>query len=326
MTDTSETLTVRHAQPEDIADLGLWTSAEPVAWIDGERFAAELATRNYRLEWSWIAERDGRPVGRALWWGRAADDRPATLDCLLATPASAGPARPDAAAHTDTPERIGAALIRAGLDSFGAGRPLEFNVDVASTWADEPAAVAAVRWRHEAARAGGFTRTTERISFARSDAEPLPERSTRLRFVEASDGHFRALFARVAKDSLDAHTVETVAAKGVEALADDDLEFYLSLPGERAAWRVAELPDGTTVGFIIPTRNAYDASISYLGVLPEHRGNGYVHDLLAEMVHVHHADGQARIVGTTDAGNAPMQRAFERAGFAVTRVRIVHAE
>ena len=79
------------------------------------------------------------------------------------------------------------------------------------------------------------------------------------------------------------------------------------------------------VGFIVPTRTAYDASISYPGVLPEHRGHGYVHDLLAEMVHVHRDNGQARIVGTTDAVNTPMRAAFEAAGFTVTRVRIVHA-
>jgi RimJ/RimL family protein N-acetyltransferase len=61
-------------------------------------------------------------------------------------------------------------------------------------------------------------------------------------------------------------------------------------------------------------------------VLPDQRGNGYVHDLLAEMVHVHHGDGQDRIVGTTDAANVPMRNAFERASFSVTRVRIVHAQ
>jgi RimJ/RimL family protein N-acetyltransferase len=51
-----------------------------------------------------------------------------------------------------------------------------------------------------------------------------------------------------------------------------------------------------------------------------------VHDLLAEMVHVHHDDAQTRIVGTTDAANTPMRKAFERAGFTVTRVRIVHEQ
>lgn len=202
----------------------------------------------------------------------------------------------------------------------------EFNVDVSPIWAGDLAAIEAVRWRQEAARRGGFSRTTERVSFARTATDSKPTRSTRLHFAPASDSSFRALFAAVASGSLDDHTIDMVAREGVDALADDDLAFYLSLPGEREAWRTAQLPGGTTVGFIVPTRTAYDASISYLGVLPEYRGRGYVHDLLTEMVHVHHDDGQARIVGTTDAANTPMQAAFEQAGFSLTRVRIVHAQ
>ena len=38
---------------------------------------------------------------------------------------------------------------------------------------------------------------------------------------------------------------------------------------------------------------------------------------------MHHAAGEPRVVGTTDAANTPMWRAFERAGFGVTKRRIV---
>jgi ribosomal protein S18 acetylase RimI-like enzyme len=313
MTDADSPLIVRRGRSDDVPLLTAWASPDPVAWVDRQRLTDEIATGSYRPEWSWIAEQDGHPVGRALWWGATGADTPSTLDCLSVSPG------------VSEPEDIGAALVRAGLDALGSGASLEFNVDVDVAWASDPAAVEAVRWRQEAARRGGFSRTTERISFARTVTNPSPPRSTRLRFDPAPDASFRALFAAVAPGSLDGHTIEMVAREGVEALADDDLAFYLSLPGDRGAWRTASLADGTTVGFIVPTRTAYDASISYLGVLPEHRGRGYGHDLLAEMVHVHHDGGQSRIVGTTDAVNAPMRAAFERAGFSVTRVRIVHA-
>ncbi|WP_144766140.1 N-acetyltransferase [Curtobacterium sp. 9128] len=314
MTDSEQTVHVRRATPADVPLLTSWTADEPVAWIDAGRLTDELATGNYRPDWSWIAERDGRPIGRALWWGSADATRPVTLDCLTTT------------ARGSEAEAVGTALVRAGLQAFGAGTPLEYNVDVAPTWRDDPATVEAVRWRHEAARRGGFARTTERVSSARTTTDTAAPRSSRLHFAPADDPTFRALFAAVAPGSLDAHTVDMVAREGIDALADDDLEFYRSLPGERAAWRTAHLPDGTTVGFVIPTRTAYDASISYLGVLPEHRGHGYVDDLLAEMVRVHQDDGADRIVGTTDAANTPMRAAFARAGFVVTRVRIVHAQ
>ena len=315
MTNSSDRpILIRRVAASDTSLLSGWENTEPVAWVDDVRLRQEMNTRNYRPEWSWIAEREGAFVGRALWWGSDNAERAATLDCLLVSD------------ETNEPEEVGAALIAAGLKAFAFGSSLEFNIDVASGWADDPAAVQAVRWREMAARAGSFSRTTERVSFARVATAPRPGRSSRLQFKPASNEAFRALFAGVAEGSLDAHSLDMVAREGVDALADDDLEFYLSLPGERDSWRVAVLDTGETVGFIIPTRTAHDASISYLGVLPGHRGNGYVHDLLAEMVHVHHDDGQARIVGTTDAANTPMRSAFDRAGFRITRKRIEHEQ
>ena len=318
MTDTAPPVLVRRGQPGDVPLLTAWTSADPVAWIDEHALTAELATGCYRPEWSWIAEQGGHPVGRALWWGRTDADAPVNLDCLTVSPGAS------------SAEEVGAALVRAGLEAFSSRRDLEFTVDVAESWTSDPAAVEAVRWRHGAARRGGFSRTTERVSFARTATDPMPPRSTRLRFEPAPDATFRELFGAVSAGSLDGHTIDMIAREGVDALADDDLAFYLSLPGDRVAWRTALGPDGLgpdgeTVGFIVPTRTAYDASISYLGVLPGHRGNGYVHDLLAEMVHVHHGADEPRIVGTTDAADLPTRAAFARAGFSVTRVRIVHA-
>jgi RimJ/RimL family protein N-acetyltransferase len=32
-------------------------------------FFATIATTNYRPEWTWVAQRDGRVVARAAWWG-----------------------------------------------------------------------------------------------------------------------------------------------------------------------------------------------------------------------------------------------------------------
>lgn len=314
MTKSSSSVLIRRVATRDTALLSGWENAEPVEYVDDFRLHQEMSTRNYRAEWSWVAERDGAIVGRALWWGSQDADRPATLDCLLVRGVS------------DQPENIGAALIRAGLEAFGPGSALEFNIDVPSDWANDSAAVEAVQWREKAARAGGFSRVTERVSFVREAADPRPDRTFRLQFKSAPNDAFRALFAGIAEGSLDAHTLDLVAREGVNALADDDLKFYLSLPGDRGSWRVAGLTDGTPIGFIIPTRTAYDASISYLGVLPGHRGNDYVHDLLAEMVHIHHDDGQLRIVGTTDAVNTPMRAAFDQAGFRITRKRIVHEQ
>ncbi|TCU87322.1 acetyltransferase (GNAT) family protein [Curtobacterium sp. PhB191] len=304
------TVTFRATTEDDREALLAFSTSEPVAWIGPDRYRAESGTDNYRPGWSWLAERDGRPVARALWWGGADAEVPSTLDDLLVAP--------------DVPEdeqvAIAAGLITAGTAAFGA-RP-EWIVDVAVDWHDDPEAVAAVSWRTAAARSAGLGRSTERVSVAWTPDHGVPMPSS-LRFRSGDDDEFVDLFARVAVGSLDAHTVASVDELGPRGAAADDLEFYRSLPGSRDGWRVALDPDGLVVGFVLATRTAYDAAISFIGVLPQHRGRGVVDGLLAEGLRVHAEAGEPKVVGTTDAANTPMRRAFERAGFVVTKRRIV---
>jgi hypothetical protein len=101
----------------------------------------------------------------------------------------------------------------------GPDAALEFNVDVAADWRKDAAAVRAVEWRRRGAHEGGLTRTTERVSFARTNTDTLPPRPERLRFTGGTDDEFRELFAAVATGSLDAHTPSAVAEHGVDAFA-----------------------------------------------------------------------------------------------------------
>ena len=66
------------------------------------------------------------------------------------------------------------------------------------------------------------------------------------------------------------------------------------------------------------------ADISYVGVLPEHRGNGYAAELLLEASHLLTEGGATEIVAATDVGNAPMAAAFARCGFEVVDRLMVH--
>jgi hypothetical protein len=43
-------------------------------------FLATAADHHYRPEWTWVAERDGRLVARAAWWGGPDDAHPFALD------------------------------------------------------------------------------------------------------------------------------------------------------------------------------------------------------------------------------------------------------
>lgn len=306
------TVTVRASTVDDLEALLAFTTDEPVAWTGADRYRRESATRNHRPEWSFLAERDGEVVGRAIWWGPADAAVPATLDDVLVDVADPG----ERAA-------VAAALVRAGAAAFGVlAAPPEWIVDVAVDWHDDPAAVAAVAWRGSAARDAGLTRTTERVSVAWSSASPVPPAGP-FAFRGGDDDEFVDLFGRVSVGSLDAHTLAAVDQLGRHGAALDDLAFYRSLPGRREDWRVAEDRGGVVVGFVLATRTAYDAAISFIGVLPQHRGRGVVDALLAEGLRVHVGAGEERVVGTTDAANTPMRQAFERAGFVVTKRRIV---
>ena len=62
---------------------------------------------------------------------------------------------------------------------------------------------------------------------------------------------------------------------------------------------------------------------AYIAVLPEHRGHGYVDDLLAETTRVLTEHGADRIGADTDSTNAPMAAAFDRAGYRRIKIRLV---
>ncbi|MFB4272421.1 GNAT family N-acetyltransferase [Nonomuraea sp. GTA35] len=267
-----------------------------------------MAENMYRPEWTWIAEAGGRVVGRALWWGPRDSAYPVALDCLDVDPAVAERAA------------VAAGLIKAGVAGFP--RPVQYAIKVAGGWREDPVTSAAVGWRREAARAAGFHREVERLQFEWAPADGVPAAAGTLRFAGASDEEFLAVFRRVAEGSLDAQTRASVAAKGVEAAAREEMEFYLGAPGKREWWRIAWTPEGEVAGMAIPSATPYSVNVGYLGVVPEFRGRGYVDEMLGEITRIHAGNGESRITATTDMGNVPMAAAFRRAGYRNTEIRI----
>lgn len=85
----------------------------------------------------------------------------------------------------------------------------------------------------------------------------------------------------------------------------------------RANWRVATTPAGEVVGFVTPGCNHYNPVIGYLAVLPAHRGQGHVDDILNEGVRVLGAQRVDHVRAATDLGNIPMAAAFARNGWRV---------
>lgn len=268
------------------------------------------ADRTRRPEWTYLALRDGALVGRAVWWGWASSELPILTDTLDL-----------ADSLTDGFERlaVGTALAAAGFAALvPPGGDRHVICWVPAGWRSGPEAPAILEklamWTGAGARL-----LVERLDLLWLRGDPVPPPSDRLEFRPVGDDALVELVARCGDGSLDAHTAQRRARSGREATARFEVEQMRDFPGPREWWRAAYLPGGEPVGFVLPTGDGDFRAIGYLGVVPEHRGRGYVHDLLGEGTRFLAVEqGAERIVANTDVGNAPMAAAFARAGYADT--------
>jgi len=281
-------------------ELGLFTRLHDV--LDHE-LAGDLADGRRRPEWMWVALRGGHLVARAAWWARPGHDEPHVLDVFDL----------DERAHDRV--GVGVRLLETAMAAVPA-RP-EYCRFVPPGWRDDPAARTPVEERMAALERTGARLFVERLRLEWRPGTPVPEPRGRLTFrpVGAAEELIR-LMADVLDGTLDAHSRADLkrmcAWEAAVAQYEDELSGY---PSPREWWRIATLPDGEPVGFVIPARNAYHPIIAYLAVRPAHRGNGYVDDILAEGTRVLAAQDVPLIRASTDLGNVPMARAFERAGY-----------
>ncbi|MEG3628529.1 GNAT family N-acetyltransferase [Streptomyces poriticola] len=289
------------------------------AWADAETFREGLAQGEYRPEWTWIAETDGELRAVALWWGPPHATAPSVLNTLhVQHPADTAPDEERSARAT----AVAAGLLTAAHTAYaakGQQTPPEYHVLLPPDWRDRPAALAALTWRRAAAEQAGLTVPLERLRYEWTGGTgTVPRPSPRLRFrPEPDDEVFAGLFRRALDGTLDVTSRTEAAIRGAEAQARDDLAFYRDdMQGERAWWRVAETPGGEPVGFALPSRNTGSHVVGYLGVLPEHRGHGYVDDLLAEITRLLAEEAGADLIrADTDLPNRPMAAAFTRLGY-----------
>lgn len=300
---------IRHATPAEMhATVRHFTVRDPVVFVDADQFREETAANRMRPEWTWLAEEGSRIVGRALWWGREDSERPLTLDCLHVLP--------------DVPDRVALAteLLSRAHAEFAATPEYQLILRERD---DDPVVADAVAWRSTAAKVAGLTDVIKRLRYEWTPTAGLPAPPGRLLFRPATDEEFLPVFRRIAVGSLDVATQQELAVMDADSQARADLEFYRSCPGERSWWRLAETPDGELVGLAIPSATPYHRNVGYLGVLPELRGRGYVDDILGDITRFHAAEGADRITATTDVPNTPMAKAFERANYRMTEVRMV---
>lgn len=280
-------------------------------YLLNDEFAEDLADGRRRPAWMWLALDGGRPVGRLSFWASKPGDDPLLIDVFDVDDESAGLDRGAVLEH----------LLRTALAGTlpGGAVPPEFLRFVSAGWRSDPREHRAVTERMAAVESTGGSLLVERLRF-QWDADGAPVRpGDRLRFRGIRDEQeMRDLMERALHGSLDAHHRHELAAKSpAEVVSAEFAEEFGHYSTPRSWWRIATLPDGEPVGFVLPARNAKHPIIGYIAVLPEHRGRGYIDDLLAEGTRVLVEEGGVTHVrAATDLGNTPMAAAFARAGYA----------
>ncbi|GAA1859289.1 GNAT family N-acetyltransferase [Asanoa iriomotensis] len=273
-----------------------------------KELARDLAEGRRRADWLWVALRDDRVVARVAWWTFRDGEAPYAMDFFD---------------FDDSPDGIEVALklfetARAAVVPAGAAMP-QYIRFTPPDWHDDPVAEKAVTDRVTALESTGARLLVERLRLEWLPSRGVPAAGGRLSFRPPTDrAELVGLMAKVLEGTLDAHSQAELRHMSPEEQAaqqyDDELLGY---PSPREWWRVGVRDDGAPVGFVIPARNSYNPIIAYIGVVPDHRGHGYIDELLAEGTRVLAAEGVPRIRAATDVGNVPMAKAFARAGYAV---------
>jgi hypothetical protein len=202
-------------------------------YVVNEELAGDLGAGRRRPEWMWMALRGDRLVARAAWWSRSQDYAPFLLDVF------------DIDDATHVPERLdtGVRLLKTAMAEV-----------VPPGWRDDPAARQIVEERMAVLERTGARLFVERLGLEWRPDGPLPSPSTCLAFRPVSDtDELLALMTGVLDGTLDAHSREDLtrisAREAAAAHYQDELAHYAS---PRHWWRIATLPDGEPVGFVIP--------------------------------------------------------------------------
>jgi RimJ/RimL family protein N-acetyltransferase len=274
-----------------------------------DEIADDLEQGRRRVEWTWLAMQDGRLLGRLALWSPTGATDATQLDIFDL----------DDALSDDDQRAVGAALLDAARGEVIAGQatPPEFARYLPADWRERPAERRATETIMALLEASGARFVVERLRLQWEQSARTPTPDPRLAFrAFAGDDEVLDLTTRALTGTLDAHSrVELAHASPRDVARAQFEQEFAKYTTPREWWRVAVDDAGEAVGFVIPARNSYHHIIAYVGVLPEHRGNGYIDGILAEGTRVLVKVGAPHIRASTDVGNLPMANAFARAGY-----------
>lgn len=261
-----------------------------------------LAKGAMRAGWCFVAEEKDRFVGRVAYWTLPTIGVP--LDIVL----------------LDVPWdgdylTIGLRLLQESRQALGAAE-LGYVLDMPPQW---PQWHYFPEQRHHLLAEAGFIVERETSRFEKNASEsfsPDPQRLTFRPLTEVGEAIFLEAIERVSASSLDQRTQQERARLGPTQEARQTLADLQGMEYDPAWWQLAYTAAGEMAGLIMPTLSPTYATIGYIGIVPEQRGNGYIDDLLRRATAILFTAGATIIRTDTDIANQPMANAFRRAGYA----------
>ena len=298
-----------HIRPVTLEDLDLFIEA---AGSPGHRSEVRqyldrmFAAGSMRPEWCFVAEEEGRPVGRVAFWTLPGMEAPFALVLL------------DVDWEGDYAV-VGPRLLKDILDKargLGAGE-IEHVIDEPPI---RPQFQHHAQKRIELLESVGFSLRRETGRFEWNGEAP-PAGPARLSFrtlKEVGEKAFIDAMKTVSDLTLDREIREERERLGPAQAAQEFFDDARRVQYDPSWWRLAFASGGELAGLVMPANPPGFLTIFYVGVTPEMRGRGCVDDLLAAgtatLLEARRKDDKP-LIADTDVANSPMAAAFERAGW-----------
>lgn len=255
-----------------------------------------------RPDWTLIAADRDRPIGRLAMFSEPLGCELPEVECHLAALwLDLGHSERDAAA---------AELLNRAAELASAVAPTIIERRLNPEVHDQ-----IPMWR-SILEANAFHIFQEKEGFVWTDTgQAIPERA-RLRFRtfnEVGPDAFGDAMAVAIEATLDRNDRYYLERCGPRGWGRQMVEFLKS--GDERSWLLGYEADGALVGYVaIGPFEPDTATVAHIGVAPNHRGRGYVDELLAAGTAAARSRGFRSILSDVDTLNAPMIAAMERNG------------
>lgn len=294
-------ISLRSISSDEISLVSSGETAEKTASLR-EYLDSQLDAGSIRLEWCFVAERDGKLVGSVALYALPGADAPASI-ALLEAPWDELAAGPELLR-----------LVATKAAELGATE-LEHSLDAPPS---EPRFQYHPVEREQALLSAGFRLLRDGMRWRWTSESPIPPQDDRLTFrplPEVGREIFVDVLGRTMEGTADTDLMDGIAKYGLRGAGEWIFDLMAKFDHRDEWYEIGFAPDGSPAAVSMPARNPSEAVIGHVGVVPEHRRRGYATAVVARGVAVLAGAGATSIAGDCDAANTGIAHAFAANGF-----------